>query len=241
MGGLGRSIPGSYAEYTCVADTNVRAIPPTSLPVSTLASLPEMLQTTWGSLVTGLDFKAGESLLVRGGTSSIGLCAIALARSMGATRIAASTRSANREQMLRDNGADEIFVDDGEIADQVKKSPRGGFDKVLELVGTTTLRDSLKCTVEKGTLCMTGIQGGSWVLDNLTPLEDLPNRVRLCSYGGGPEDFMAMPWESLVGDIEAGRVKIPIKEFKLEEIQKVHEILEHGGGGAKIVVVVAES
>ncbi|KAK8058241.1 hypothetical protein PG994_008689 [Apiospora phragmitis] len=140
MGGLGREIPGSYAEYTCVDAKNIRAIPPTSLPVSVLASLPEMMQTTWGSLVSGLDLQAGESLLVRGATSSIGLCALQLARTLGATRVAGTTRSAAREQMLRDSGADEVFVDGGEIAGQVAQSPKGRFDKVLELNGATTLR-----------------------------------------------------------------------------------------------------
>jgi NADPH:quinone reductase-like Zn-dependent oxidoreductase len=241
MGGLGRQLPGSYAEYACVIDKNVRPIPSTNLPVRTLASLPEMMQTTWGSLVTGLDFKAGESLLIRGATSSIGLCAMQLARTMGAARIGATTRSAGREQMLRDSGADEIFVDNGVIADQVAQSTKGGFDKVLELVGGTTVRDSLKCTVAGGTVCMTGIQGGSWELEKFSLFEDLPNRARLCVYGGGPDDFMAMPWEELVRDVEAGKIKIPVREFKMDEIQKVHEILEGGGGGAKMVVVVAES
>lgn len=182
MGGLGREIPGSYAEYTCVDTGNIRAIPSTSLPVSVLASLPEMMQTTWGSLVSGLDLQPGESLLVRGATSSIGLCALQLAaRTLGAGRIAGTTRNAAREQMLRDCGADEVFVDHGEIANQVAQSPGGRFDKVLELNGATTLRDSLRCATTKGTVCMTGIQGGSWELDQFYPIVDLPNRVRLCA------------------------------------------------------------
>ncbi|KAK7967681.1 uncharacterized protein PG986_001958 [Apiospora aurea] len=240
MGGLGREIPGSYAEYTCADAGNIRPIPPTSLPVSVLASLPEMMQTTWGSLVSGLDLQPGESLLVRGATSSIGLCALQLARTLGATRIAGTTRNAAREQMLRDSGADEVFVDHGEIADQVAQGPKSGFDKVLELNGATTLRDSLKCTVPKGTVCMTGIQSGSWELDQFYPISDLPNRVRLCAYGGGPEDFHEMPFEQIVKDVEEGKVKIPVKQFKLDEIQEVHRILESGGGGAKMVVVVSD-
>lgn len=181
MGGLGREIPGSYAEYTCVDAGNIRLIPPTSLPVSVLASLPEMMQTTWGSLVSGLDLKAGDSLLVRGATSSIGLCALQLARTLGATRVAGTTRNGAREQMLRDCGADEVFMDSGEISDQVAQSPKGRFDKVLELNGATSLRDSLRCAVAKGTVCMTGIQGGSWEIDQFYPMADLPNRVRLCA------------------------------------------------------------
>lgn len=196
-----------------------------------------MLQTTWGSLVQGLDLKAGQSLLVRGATSSIGLCAVQLARRMGASRIAATTRSPAREQMLFDHGADEVFIDDGEISAKVQAP----FSAVLELVGAATVRDSLRCVVPKGTVCVSGMQSGEWVVDRLDLFGDLPNRARLCVYGGGPEDFMMMPFEALVRDVEAGRVKVPVKTFRLDEIQKVHEILEAGGGGAKMAVVVAES
>ncbi|KAI1374348.1 putative zinc-binding oxidoreductase [Hypoxylon crocopeplum] len=240
MGGLGRQIPGSYAEYTCVSEANVRPIPASSLSVGTLAALPEMLQTTWGSLVSSLDLKPGESLLVRGATSSIGLCALQLARKIGATRIGATTRNANREKMLRDNGADEVFIDGGEIASDVAQSVKGGFDKVLELVGTTTLLDSMKCAAPRGTVCMTGIQGGSWEFEKFTPMVDIPDLVRLCKYSGGPTNFMSLPWEELIQDIENGRVKIPTREFKLEDIHTVHEILESAGGGAKMVVVVTD-
>lgn len=241
MGGLGRQLQGSYAEYTCVSEVNVRPIPSTNLPIRILASLPEMLQTTWGSLIQGLDFQPGQSLLIRGGTSSIGICAIQMARRMGATRVAATTRTKDREQLLRDHGADEVFIDNGQVADQVLQSRHGGFSKVLELVGTTTLRDSLKCVVSKGTVCMTGIQGGSWELEKFSPFEDLPNRVRLVVYSGGPDDFMMMPWEALVMDVEAGKINIPLKEFGLEQIQTVHEILESGDGGVKMVVTLDEA
>ncbi|KAK6849778.1 zinc-binding oxidoreductase [Apiospora arundinis] len=235
MGGLGREIPGSYAEYTCVDAKNIRVIPPTSLPVSVLASLPEMMQTTWGSLVSGLDLQAGESLLVRGATSSIGLCAMQLARTLGASRIAGTTRNAAREQMLRDSGADEVFIDHGEIAAQVAQTPKGGFDKVLELNGATSLRDSLSCTATKGT----GVVGARPLLTNVRPSKPGSN-LRILSSGGGTEDFHKMPFDQIVKDVEEGRVKIPLKQFKLDEIQEVHRILESGGGGAKMVVVVSD-
>ncbi|KAJ0337398.1 hypothetical protein COL154_006023 [Colletotrichum chrysophilum] len=240
MGGLGREIPGSYAEYVCVPAENVRPFPQTSLPVATLASLPEMFQTTWGALVKGLDFKRGESLLVRGATSSIGICAIQMARYLGASRIGGTTRSEARTSMLKDHGADEVYVDGGSIEAGVSASSAGKFDKVLELVGTTTLRDSARCAVEMGTVCMAGIQGGEWELTQFSPFEFLPNRVRLSVYGGGPDDFRACPWEELIQAVEDGKIKVPVKGFSLDEIQKVHEILESGGGGAKLVVVISE-
>lgn len=240
MGGLGREIPGSYQEYTCVLEENLRAIPDTrNLSIGQIAGLPEMFQTTWGALTQGLDVQKGESVLVRGATSSIGLCALQFLKvKLGAGRLGATTRNAQREVMLREAGADEVFVDDGSIADQVANSKLGKFDKCLELVGTTTLLDSAACLNAKGTVCMTGIQGGEWELRNFSPMA-IPNRVRLCGYGGGPDDFRAMPWEDLVKDVDEGRIRIPVKEFNMEDIQQIHRDMERGGGGAKMVVVVA--
>ncbi|KAJ4415507.1 hypothetical protein N0V82_007309 [Gnomoniopsis sp. IMI 355080] len=242
MGGLGRTIPGSYQEYTCVAEENLRAIPDTkNLSVGQIAALPEMFQTTWGALTEGLDVQEGESVLVRGATSSIGLCALQFLKvKLGASRLGATTRSAEREEMLKAAGADEVFVDDGLVADQVAKSKLGKFDKCLELVGTTTILDSAACLNAKGTVCMTGIQGGQWELKNFSPMA-IPNRVRVCGYGGGPSDFHAMPWEDLVRDVDEGRVSIPVKEYKMEDIHQIHNIMESGGGGAKMAVVVADN
>ena len=239
MGGLGREIPGGYEEYCAVPQDNVRPIPETkNLSIAQLAALPEMFQTTWGALSAGLDVQKGESVLIRGATSSIGLCALQFLKAkFGVSRVGATTRQPSREGMLKGAGADEVFIDNGSIAEDVAKSQGGKYDKCLELTGTTTMMDSAACLKPKGTLCMTGIQGGQWELERFSPMA-IPNRVRVCGYGGGPADFHAMPWEELVKDVDEGRINIPCKEFKMEDIQKIHEIMESGGGGAKMAVVV---
>ena len=232
MGGLGRQIPGSYAEYACPWTKYVRALPETNLPVSTLAALPEMMQTVYGSLVHGLDLRKGESVLVRGATSSIGLAALQVSRYLGASRLGATSRSTAREAMLKQHGADEVFVDDGKVSARVASQ----YDKVLELVGTTTLKDSIKCLRPGGMVCMTGIQGGEWMMKDFSPITDLPDRRRLTGYGGGADDFATLPLEELVKAVEQDRIKVPVKTFSLDEIQRVHELMEAGGGGAKMVV-----
>ena len=134
-----------------------------------------------------------------------------------------------------------MFIDSGSIAEEVASSPGGPFDKVLELVGTTTVRDSLGCVRPQGLVCISGMQGGEWELNGFNMFDLIClNRSRLTAYGGGPADFQAMPWEELVKDADEGKIKIPVRAFKFEDIQKIHEIMESGGGGAKMVVVVAE-
>jgi NADPH:quinone reductase-like Zn-dependent oxidoreductase len=157
MGGMGRQFDGGYAEYTCVPATQVQVIN-TEVPWETLAAIPEMLQTSWGSLFKSLRLEKGERLLVRGGTTSVGLAASAIARSHGAF-VAATTRNPDRDQLLRTSGADRVFIDTGSIAQEVKNAFPEGVDKVLELVGTTTLQDSLRCAKQGGIVCMTGIVG----------------------------------------------------------------------------------
>src|SRR5437660_8510314 len=114
MGGMGRTFDGGYAEYTVVPRTSV--IPfHSDLRWEVLGAIPETLQTAYGSLTTGLDLKAGETLLIRGGTSALGLVAAAIAKDIGAT-VLATTRRADRARALSDHGVDYVLVDTGLIA-----------------------------------------------------------------------------------------------------------------------------
>jgi NADPH:quinone reductase-like Zn-dependent oxidoreductase len=236
MGGMGRTFDGGYAEYTCVPVTQVQAIK-TSLPWETLGALPEMLQTAWGSLFKSLRLGRDERLLVRGGTTSVGLAAAAIAKKHGAI-VASTTRRPNREQLLRSSGADQVFIDAGAIADQVKEVFPGGVDKVLELIGTTSLRDSLRCAKQRGIVCMTGMVGNKWSFDDFAPMDVIPTAVCLTTYGGGPADFMLTPLDELVEQVAAGTLRVQIgRIFKLDDIVDAHRCMEENSAGGKIVVL----
>jgi NADPH:quinone reductase-like Zn-dependent oxidoreductase len=236
MGGMGREFDGGYAEYTCVPAMQVQGLK-TSLPWETLGAIPEMLQTAWGSLFRSLRLEEGDRLLIRGGTTSVGLAAAAIASQCG-VKVAATTRRPERESLLRSSGVEQVFIDAGSIAQQVKEVFPRGVDKVLELVGTATLGDSLRCARQRGIVCMTGMVGNKWSLDDFSPMEVIPTAVCLTTYDGGAEDFMLTPIEELAEKIAAGQLPVHVgKVFGLDQIVEAHRCMEENKAGGKIVVL----
>jgi NADPH:quinone reductase-like Zn-dependent oxidoreductase len=236
MGGMGREFDGGYAEFTCIPAAQVRSIK-TSLAWDILGALPEMLQTAWGSLFRSLRIGEHDRLLIRGGTTSVGLAAAAIAKKHGLF-VASTTRNSDRESLLKSHGVDQVFIDDGSIADRVNGALPGGAEKVLELIGATTLRDSLRCAKQGGIVCMTGIVGNKWSFEEFAPMDFIPTAVCLTTYAGDSEDFMLMPLQELVEQVASGVLEVQIgKVFHLDEIVEAHRCMEQNKAGGKIVVL----
>jgi NADPH:quinone reductase-like Zn-dependent oxidoreductase len=238
MGDMGRQYDGGYAEFTSIPRAHVFPLQ-TELPWETLGALPEMYQTSLGALTKGLDVRAGDTLLIRGGTSSIGMATAAIAKQLGLTVIS-TTRNAGREAALRDNGADHVVVDTGVIADAVRKIVPAGVDRALELVGTPTLRDTLRATRVHGVVCMAGMLSNQWTVPDFYPIEYIPSGVFLTGYGGDSDDITTAQLQSFVDAVASGTIKIATdRVFAFDDIVAAHRYMEDNRATGKLVVRVA--
>ncbi|MEU4384130.1 zinc-binding dehydrogenase [Promicromonospora sp. NPDC023805] len=237
MGGMGRSFDGAYAQYVAVPAAQV--IPfETELPWSVVGALPEMFQTAYGSLTTGLGLLTGQTLLIRGGTSTVGLSAAAIAKELGATVIS-TTRSPDRVSDLRAVGVDHPVVDDGAVADQVRELAPDGVDAALELVGGSVLADTLRTVRRHGTVCFTGALAGQWTIPDFSPFM-IPNGVRLTAYGGAATDLPAPVFQQQLQAIADGRITAPVGHVYrgLEQVGAAQADVEAGTTPGKPVVLL---
>lgn len=230
MGGMGRSFNGSYEEYALLPRTHVFRVS-TDLSWVELAAIPETYFTAYGSLSECLQLGEGDTLLVRGATSTVGQAAIQLAKAMGATVIAACRREASFAK-LWDIGADYCVVDDEQISRRrLQKQP----NKVLELIGPKTLRDSLLTVSRPGYVCDTGILGNVFTVKDFEPIKYIPNGVFLSSF------YSNDPTQKTIDEIFALIREHHIKPlfsrvFKLDQIVEAHTLLEKGGAGGKMIL-----
>jgi NADPH2:quinone reductase len=235
MGGMGRVFDGGYAEYTCVPAGQV--IPFRSdLDWAVLGAVPEMLQTAYGSLTVGLDAQPGQSILVRGGTSSVGMATTVLAKQRGMT-VLATTRDPTKGAALTGVGADHVLIDDGNVARQVRQFFPDGADAALELVGTPTLPDTLRSVRVHGVVCFTGMLSNQWTVRDFYPIEYLPRGVRLTAYGGEAADLPPHLLQSFLDRVAAGVAVVPIgRVYRFDQIVEAHRAMESNQVSGKLVV-----
>ncbi|MGA5301074.1 zinc-binding alcohol dehydrogenase family protein [Nucisporomicrobium flavum] len=237
MGGMGRTFDGGYAQYTCVPARQV--IPFRSdLGWAVLGAVPETLQTAYGSLTDGLGVQPGQTLLIRGGTSSVGMTAAVLAKRQGIT-VLSTTRNPAKAAALERIGVDHVLIDDGEVADKVRAVVPDGVDNALELVGVPALPDTLRAVRRHGVVCFSGILSNEWIVKDFYPIGYLPRGVRLTAYGGDADDLPAEVLQEFLDAVARGEAVVPLdRTYRLDEIAQAHADMEANRAAGKLVVVL---
>ena len=237
MGGMGRSFNGSYAEYALLPAGHVFSVE-SGLDWKELAAIPETFYTAYGSLEMSLQLSSDDMLLIRGGSSTVGVAAIQLAKAVGA-RVVATTRSERKGELLLQYGADDVMLEGDDFRIRFLKQYPAGATKVLELIGASTLRDSLRLTSFHGIVCHTGLLGGVFGLKNFDPIKEVPAGVYLTGfYSNSPTQAQI---DKMISLIEKGRIRPVIAEcFPLDRISDAHLLAEQRGKIGKIVVTVTD-
>ena len=251
MGGIGLIRPGSYGEYVNVPISNVVKLD-TLLSWEQLAALPETYCTAWSCLFTLLDLKAGERLLIRGATSTIGQAALHLAVDTGAI-VTATTRQERHFDFLKQIGAKDVWIEESDLdkkhnidlmtpawVDRDGKVPR--FDKTLNLIGNPALLESISLTRPGGRMTQAGWLGGLDPVVDFNPMLQMDPGVHFSLFHSkvlGTKEFPlnAIPLQQIVTKIEQGLWDAkPARVFEYQDIRDAHRLADEGTVGGKIVV-----
>lgn len=233
MGGMGRTFDGSYAEYTLVPRKNVFIVH-NDLDWAHLAAVPETYFTAWGSLFECLRLTPEDTLLIRAGTSALGIASIILAKSIR-TKVVVTVRNHNQDKLLKSLGVDKILIDQN--GSLVEIGYIGKANKILDLIGASTAKDSLNALQEGGIACITGTLGGEYRLE-LNPIYDIPNGRYLTGfYSNYPTQEKI---DKIFDFINKNNVVPHIgKVYRFADVKTYSRDLEEGKTGGKGVVMVA--
>jgi NADPH:quinone reductase-like Zn-dependent oxidoreductase len=239
MGGLGRTMNGSYAEYTSAPVSNVALIE-ADLPWAELATIPETFATAWTCLFRNLEIQKGHLLVIRGATSSFGQAALKMAVNAGA-QVIATTRSSDRFAMLEKLGAGRCEIECRDLSRHIPVAKR--IDAVLDLVGNSVMFDSLAMLRRGGRSCLAGFLGGLDPIPDFNPLLQMASGVHLTFFGSfvfGTPGFPLsdVPLQEIAADAAVGRLDVkPVRVFGFDEIREAHRVMEANEAGGKMVVV----
>src|SRR5262247_2485655 len=239
MGGLGRTINGSYAEYTRALATGVAPIE-SDLPWEELAAIPESYATAWTCLFRNLELMKDQTLVIRGATSSFGQAALNMAVEAGA-KVIATTRNRERFGKLETLGAHRAELEGLELSKRIAEARH--IDAVLDLVGNSTILDSLRMLRRGGRACLAGWLGGLAPIADFNPLLQMASGVYLTFFGsfvfGTPQFPLSdVPLQKIAQQVSVGRLKAkPTLVFGIEENQEAHRDMEAGEAGRKRVVI----
>ena len=231
---------GGYAEYATVDARHALPVPK-GLDFVQAAALPETVFTVWSNVFERGQLRAGETLLVHGANSGIGVTAIQMAKAAGA-RVIATARGEAKAAKARELGAD-LAIDAAAGDWAVAARSAGPVDVVLDMVGAEYFERNLDLLAPDGRLVVIATLTGHEVKLDLRRLmlkrltvsastlraRDADEKARLAR----AIEAEVWPW------IEAGRVRIPVdRTFPIERASEAHACLEGGAQFGKVVLTV---
>jgi putative PIG3 family NAD(P)H quinone oxidoreductase len=233
---------GGYAEY-CTAPA-LQCLPvPKGLSAVDAASLPETFFTVWSNVFDRARLAPGESFLVQGGSSGIGVTAIQMVKAFGHTVFATAGSKEKCDACARLGADRAIDYKSEDFAAVVKEATGGrGVDVILDMVGGDYVDRELKCLADDGRIVLIAFLGGSRATVNLNEIL----RRRLVLTGSTlrprPVEFKgaiaAKLREKVWPLVESGKIRpVVYKTFPLAEAAKAHELMESGAHIGKIVLV----
>ena len=234
---------GGYAEY-CAAPLAQCLPVPKGLSAIEAASLPETFFTVWTNVFDRARLSEGETLLVQGGTSGIGVTAIQLAAAMG-HRVFATAGSDDKCRACEALGAERgINYRDEDFVAVVKSLTEGrGVDVVLDMVAGDYVAREIDCLADDGRIALIALLGGAKANVDLGQVLRRRLSISGSTLRPRPVAFKAAIARNLRERvwplIEAGRIKPVIyKVFPLEEAAQAHVLMESSAHVGKIVLQV---
>jgi len=234
---------GGYAEYCAVPETQALPVPK-NLSMAEAASLPETFFTVWGNVYDRGRLAPGETLLVQGGTSGIGVTAIQMGAATG-NRVFATAGSDEKVAACLRLGAQRAFnYRTQDWVAEVRAATDGqGVDVILDMVGGDYVPRELKCLAEEGRLVFIAYLRGprteldiDAVMRRRLTITGSTLRPRSAEFKG----YVARNLREKIWPlIEAGRIKPQVyKTFALAEAAEAHRLMESSQHIGKIVLTV---
>lgn len=233
---------GGYAQYCCVPAVQTMPIP-RGMSVTQAATLPEVFFTAWNNVVLLARYAAGETLLIQGGSSGVGLAAIQIAKHLFGGRVIVTASSAAKRQLCLDFGADHaVNYKDPNWTDQVRAATNGeGVDVILDGQAGPYTQPELDLLKSDGRLVLIASHLGKQAEINLNDivrrrltLTGSTLRPRPASYKG---QIAASLVEKVWPLIESGAVRTHIHaKFTFDTMQKAHALMDDNAQMGKVVV-----
>jgi NADPH:quinone reductase len=234
---------GGYAEY-CTTPATCCLPWPRGLSALEAASLPENYFTVWNNVFDRVHLRAGESILIHGGTSGIGLTAIQLAKAFGATTFT-TVGSADKAAFCRDIGADHVinYREQDFVAEIATLTSKRGVNVVLDMVGGDYIEKNLKCLALEGRMAIIAFLQGSKVSADWRHVMMKRLTVTGSTLRASPQarkaEIAASLHEKVWPLFDSGKLKpVVFRVFPFAEAAEAHRLMESSAHIGKIMLEV---